>query len=869
MAVSQPLKGNYNKVYSVMANFNGGIDRQTADDLASDSTFKELINFCNENEGNLSKRPGVYNSYFTDFINALADIEGYKNWGFYIRNNAFDEDAETVISKLKDFRDTVLFKKTKTVKHVVDGDEEEFDLNIDKIIGVHTIENDGFLEVIQNYKNLLQGGWKDVLPYDPSAANEKTSFTCIIVASGNNDLYLTRFHIDIEHRGNSMESPANLVQIEVDYVDSITQLDTDEYGDKVHSWQYDESVTNNNTTPVDMVSYNGYTYIPTGKDYIIRVDHVMEGKDDLVSKPEIFQIIGGKEDKNLYAPTPLELTQIGFNILATNPLSFVDEGDGTSRVNKIRGIFYTIWKDAEQMEGEQPISQIPYNKPFNIHVIHTGDAEYPDKIEYRHNSGELDETKNPYTELPGTWMKINGATMFKCSGLDEVRPLELRITLGEDKFIAYATTGVVTEELEEKTGGIDEIKKLIFSSTHLKVIGTQLVLYGGHGYVFFSEYGVFNYFPNYFFIYVSNEAGEEYVTSINYFRQYYAIFTNKRIKKMVGTFGASDFGVYPLNDFIGCINGSTVRAVGNNLYFLGNDGIYKLKQGYLGEGTENVEKIDSILADKLNPNTVTQALVFNNNYIIVKNDGSTWIVYDVESNAFYEYNLESIADYKYSYGKLRKDVSFPNIFEANVYDNNGNFLIVPMYTDDKIDFMTFRFIDVDYIALENKHKDGYGFISTLETHNLNMGYPTNTKKFKDIYIKTINKSGQLIPLYVTIYVDDRLIISPEDYIIKYDEYTNTYYYVKTLESNAEIDTSRVLGEFTLGDDILGEKTVQQLKFRVGESGRSIRIILSDGYDDLSVLDKDGNGTPIRIRNIYDFAVASIGISYKVKKVKEG
>ena len=82
------------------------------------------------------------------------------------------------------------------------------------------------------------------------------------------------------------------------------------------------------------------------------------------------------------------------------------------------------------------------------------------------------------------------------------------------------------------------------------------MLYGKHGYMFFSEYSVFDYFPNYNYIYVANEAGEESVTSVNYFRQYYAIFTNKRIKKMSGTFGASDFSVSPLNDFIGCPNGN-------------------------------------------------------------------------------------------------------------------------------------------------------------------------------------------------------------------------------------------------------------------------------------------------------------------------
>ena len=55
----------------------------------------------------------------------------------------------------------------------------------------------------------------------------------------------------------------------------------------------------------------------------------------------------------------------------------------------------------------------------------------------------------------------------------------------------------------------------------------------------------------------------------------------------------------------------TLPTIGNNLLFLGNDGIYKLKQGYLGEGTENIEKIDEILGGDLNLNNVATKSLFD------------------------------------------------------------------------------------------------------------------------------------------------------------------------------------------------------------------------------------------------------------------
>ena len=56
MAITQPIRGGSTRIYNVIQNFNKGIDKKTADDVATDSSFKELRNFYNASEGNLSKR---------------------------------------------------------------------------------------------------------------------------------------------------------------------------------------------------------------------------------------------------------------------------------------------------------------------------------------------------------------------------------------------------------------------------------------------------------------------------------------------------------------------------------------------------------------------------------------------------------------------------------------------------------------------------------------------------------------------------------------------------------------------------------------------------------------------------------------------
>lgn len=895
MATTQTLKGGTGKLYSVITNFNEGIDKQTADDVASDASFKELKNFYNANEGALSKRPAIYDSYLTDFIADIIETK-YNVEKFNIVNNIFGETKEVLLNRLKDFYDTILLGKKKSVSHITLGKYRTFKL--DKIIGCQIIKNTKFLEALQDYKRILNGEYSEIV------GTSFIEFSAILVAGGFSTeivnevekdklcgLYITRVKVTMDYDVGT----GYTVNLEIDSVDPTISDSTrrrwiyypEGYNFKPNTEgqfikDVDEYIP---LQPIDIANYNGYSYLATGKDYLIKIDQIPDNKEyhsKYTNESTIFQVIGGPDDENVYKPTALELTRVGLNILHNDPLKCYTVGDESdpTKVDKVKGIFYSLDMNVNGEQFKQPVLQIPYNAKFNIHVIYTGSSK-PGDIEYREDNGETDPEKNQYKKLPGAWEDSN-KTIFKCTGINTDRNLELKITLGNDIFLTFV--GTVSNAIQT-AGYINEINDLILSSKRIKIINNQLVLYGGHGYIFFSEYDVFNYFPNYYYLYVASEAGEETVTSINYFRQFHAIFTDKRIKKMVGSFGTSDFGVYPLNDFIGCANGKTVRAVGSNLLFLGNDGIYRLKQGYLGEGTENVEKIDTVLGNELNLTNVIQAFVINSNYVVVKNDGRTWIVYNTESNAFFEYDLESTLGQAYKDGKLNEELSkkylpFYGIFETNVYDTNGNFFIVPMYDYEynamfsnadlkKVSFMTFRFADIPYISDERKHADGYGFISSLETHNMHMGYPTNTKKFKEIYIKMINKSGHVIPLYVTIYVDDRKIVDPENYVIKYDEYSNTYYYILVTDKNKELNTSKAIGEFTLGEDMLGERTVQQVKFRVGESGRSIKIKIRDGYNDITNLGIEGTGIPDRARNLYDFSISTLGIVYKVKKVKEG
>ena len=885
MAITQPIRGGSTRIYNVIQNFNKGIDKKTADDVATDSSFKELKNFYNASEGNLSKRPGVYDSHVVDFLKKLA-TDDYDETKYVIQTNRFGDTPETLKLRLKDLYNTV-FLNIKKVGTETDG--VKFTYQADKIIGFELLKNTFFLEAMQDFDNVLGGEISE------DAHSNVIELSCILVSGGfytsikdnvespkRHGLYVCRLNTKLTYATDHYN-----VDLEIDTVDST--MNPYKASDNTYKcrWDYfpDNYVEGNMSVlpakSVDISSYNGISYIATGSNYLIKIEHNPETRTNsstYTGESNIIIQIGGYNSDNLYEPTPIEVNQIGFNVLYADPLKHYKVAGSTV---KIRGVFYSVDVTKNGETFSQPVLDVPFNGPFHIHVMYTGTGT-PETPKVRLNNGEVDIQKNPYKELKGSW--DTAKKIFTCEGLDSNQKFELYIKLGDDEFRSFFST---TSTPINETGYVNEIHKAIFSSTHSKIIGNQLVLYGGHGYVFFSEYDVFNFFPNYNFLYIASEAGEEAVTGIAYFRQYYAIFTNKRIKRMTGTFGADDFGIYPLSDFVGCPNGRTIRSIGNNLYFLGNDGIYKLKQGYLGEGTENVEKIDDILNGALNLNNVLQAFVINNNYVVVKNDGKTWIVYNVLTEAFYEYNLESSQSPIYKGESLdvinEHTLPFYSIFQTSLYDEHGDFLMVPMYnysyntdytnfTRNGTKIMVFRFNELDFLDVELRHKDGGAFISEFETHYMSMGYPTHTKKFKEVYIKTSNDSGHAIPLYVTVIVDSITVLSPEDYVVKYNEENDTYYYVKKIDANKKIDISKVLGEFVLGYDALGNKTIQQLKIKVGGKGRSIKLIVSDGYDDYTALVAGvapTKGECVRNRNPYNFSVLTLGIVFKLKKVKEG
>ena len=834
MATRQSLRGSTEKIYEIVNTFNKGYNTSVADDILQENYFRDINNFIPSDEGNITKRPGIHKVGFYEFFSEL--LNNKPAYDILLEVSGSTNDASITPTTLQGlgYLFGQLFQMSNLVKtrtETIDGSSQtvrsEF---IPDNLANFTIFNDNNLMTYIN-------DFKSTLTADELYQKTGDISFCVIFTGkyketyGNNTLLETTASriIKVKIMFDYDSTDINRIRINYEIRQPLRNASTERLA---YRYEGDDII--------EFTTYADNYYYMNSYDAIVKVEREIHTGTTLVAE-SIMETY--TDASNIYEPVAIEVKNVGFNILASNPIEFIDN---QGSANSIRGVFYTY--------ENQPTQTIPYNKEFKIHILASGTGEMQTP-QYRQNNGEIDVEINPYKDLPGSYNTER--TIFTCTGLNETGSIEIKLTKGTgntaNEFLAYAETGSV---IQNEIGRIEDTSRLILSSRYCKVINNQLVLFGNHGYIFFSDYDNFNYFPNYYYVYVA-ETEDEKVVSINYFRQYYAIFTNHRLKRMTGAFGSDDFGVYPLNDFIGCINPRSIKQIQNYLYFLSHNGLYMLKQGYVGEGTENVEQIDLPIYKSYLAQDMLKAVSFQNYYALVSK--SEAILYNYVNDAYYKFKNAS------NNGSTTNDETlYPSEytipFQYTKYQS-GLFYGIKETIDANTKSFDICIQDFSAEALEITD-NGISFVSSFETPFMSFNSPTNTKKFKSIYIKLYNKYGKYIPLYVTIKVDDRVVISPDNYVVSYDEDTNTYYYDEKIESNKTLKGYRPLGEMILGEDVIGERTLQILKMKVGAKGRAIKIIISDGIE-------EGNEGYEVHQNNYRFDLATLGVVYKLKKVKEG
>jgi hypothetical protein len=380
------------------------------------------------------------------------------------------------------------------------------------------------------------------------------------------------------------------------------------------------------------------------------------------------------------------------------------------------------------------------------------------------------------------------------------------------------------DDPEEPVEGLDlEDVKLI-------TIDNKLVYYKGNT-IYFSNIYQFDYVPNFAFVILPLLSTDE-IIKIKYFKGSWIIFTKNTIWKMKGTYGDADWEIQLLNDSIGCIAPNSIVSIENSLYFLSQNGLYRLVQNYYQDGLENVAKADRLIPDLIPIDSDIQSLLYRDQYIMYLQDG-----YDFDTVRMY-YNID-LADKQKPFVKDKFAIR-PN----NLFSDNGNLYSIK---DGKIYIYDEGY--TDFMPSDAISEDDYLYTVAIKSSALNFGYPTHDKKIKSIYIKT--KSDDPTYLYFTIWLDGYLRAFPTSFRAVLDENEEIVYeeYIDyTKDSNLKLHLAE-LGELELGNDVLGDNENSVHKITLGYKGKTIQL----------KIEQQSNG---------NFGITNIGYLYKLGKVKE-
>lgn len=377
------------------------------------------------------------------------------------------------------------------------------------------------------------------------------------------------------------------------------------------------------TYKVDGVAYGDCFYLATG--YKLMVIANEEG------------VITAKQIKPL-VPTVPEFNSIGGNTLSDNPEEAVKSSTGLTL--SVGGMVISSKYNNKKLQCGL------VNHPIKIRTVTTRTTT-PETIYYRYRYQRLDqaadnEWTNKSSEHNGwesfsldgehdlEWeLKLDQATTYNIS--IEITPSSNMNTSNWTPTNAGAVSGYIhsSYEVKETPVLIAEGNFSIHTCRRLLVFYDQLLAYYDTldgNVLYISDVRRFDYFPDYYTLIIDTPE-KDAITSINFYQNVLAVLTENNIFMIKGK-NVLDFVVVSINRTIGCKYGWTARVVGNYLYFMSKEGLFKLKSLYLTEDRLNVEEVDYKIKPLLNENAVDYiAYTYKGNYYLVEQQP-----FDYESN---------------------------------------------------------------------------------------------------------------------------------------------------------------------------------------------------------------------------------------------
>ena len=791
------------KLFNQKTNFMGGINQATHDDLVPEKCEKNIVNFDLAYAGALSKRAGFIrhtNLHNLIKLNHQVDFTNYPTLLTEKSQNKFRE-SDTMQGEFQ-WLDPVSRKE-----YVIGLYCNQVYI---KLLGVSEVA--GSLEEYEK--------WVPVTMQKYDEAN--SSYSPYLTGTLYEQVYFKETEdqvaIAVDVPIFSKVYDENQVRRTIVGADAWYEFLNKDYA---------------KTYKIDGVAHGGSFYLATGYKLM-----KIQNEDGVITAKQIAPLI----------PTTPEYNLVGGNTLSENPDTAIKSSMGVSF--QVRGLIITSELNGKKLQGAV------VSNPINVRgIVIRPENSYA--IYYRYKYQRQDQTdlsvwtnksskQNGWESLTlnantePTWeLSLSQAGAYNVS-LEVVPAADMDTTNWEVTNVGNVENYVDTSLIVTDTPTFkSDVAFSIHTCRRLLVYYNQLLAYKDTldgNVLYISDVNRFDFFPSNF-TQIIDTPTKDVITSINYFQNVLVIFTDNNIFMLKGK-NPYDFSFTNINRTIGCKYGWTARAVGNYLYFMSVEGLFKLKSLYNTEDRLNVEQVDQPINPLFRKDCSYIAYTFKGNYYLVeiapfKYDVSGNKTSDVGKIFIYDTFLEAWTSYAGEYLNFNNVLVLGNHVYAT--DRNTNsFLVYPSlkigdqeyksYTDGKT-----YYLNSDNTVLEQVD-EGRPYKVTLEEVYNSFGKPYHTKKFKELMLKAVDSKEGKTTLGVTILVDGQTVFEPTKYEVKVDELTGTVYLV-SVEEGITLPSISALGEsFVLSESLLGDYDISLHRVRFSGKGKAIKYIIEQTDD---------------------------------------
>lgn len=369
----------------------------------------------------------------------------------------------------------------------------------------------------------------------------------------------------------------------------------------------------------------------------------------------------------------------------------------------------------------------------------------------------------------GGWVKENSSYNSGVAGIQRVVRIAVRTGLARGTYVPGTVTGISPnntafmldrislsnstanstfslsgDNAYEVVGVVDPSKtteayKAIQTCRTIRLHWDRLILANDNKYpsqLYISDLNNPRYVPTGGRIDFSLDRAEG-ISGITRYRDNLVVFTKSTTSFLVGT-SPDDYRKILVHDQIGCVAPRSVQVVGNDVFFLSNDGIYRLRPNSYTLDMLNVQRVDSKIQTEIHQ------YISSRNACSIVADGQYWLNIP-EANLIYRVYTET--------GSWVKDTSidapttplkfsqFFNLGEV-VYNltHNGRVLI----HDESV------YTDVDDV-----------YIMRVESKMLDQSASFNYKKLKRLHVLAKLYRDRTTDFYVKVLADAQVSLTPE------------------------------------------------------------------------------------------------------------